>query len=79
MSRMTVPAAPSSSGTKPSIVVFEPKTVAPATVEIANPNTKSVRRPGARPGLWFAGATNLAMTLGFKMLSEKRRSRWRRS
>jgi hypothetical protein len=37
------------------------------------------RRPGARAGLWFAGASNLAMTLGFKMLSEKRRSRWRRS
>src|SRR6266536_1108719 len=47
MSRMTVPAAESSAASNPSIVVFEPKTVAPATVEIANPKTKSVIRSGA--------------------------------
>jgi hypothetical protein len=27
-------------------------------------------RPGARAGLWFAGLSNLAMTLGFAYLSE---------
>jgi hypothetical protein len=27
-------------------------------------------RPGARAGLWFAGLSNLAMTIGFAYLSE---------
>jgi hypothetical protein len=30
-------------------------------------------RPGARAGLWLAGAGNLAMTLGFRALSKRRR------
>jgi hypothetical protein len=29
-------------------------------------------RPGAKAGLWFAGATNLAMTLGFRALARGR-------
>jgi hypothetical protein len=29
-------------------------------------------RPGARQGLWFAGAGNLAMTIGFAALSRRR-------
>ena len=29
-------------------------------------------RPGARAGLWFAGASNLAMSLGFAHLARKR-------
>ncbi len=39
------------------------------------------RRPGARAGLWFAGASNLAMTAGFAKLATDRgrtRSRARR-
>src|SRR3954454_7105242 len=32
-------------------------------------------RPGARPGLWLAGLGNLAMTLGFGKLGQKRRRR----
>jgi hypothetical protein len=32
-------------------------------------------RPGARAGLWFAGASNLAMALGFGMLGRRRRRR----
>jgi hypothetical protein len=28
-------------------------------------------RPGARAGLWFAGASNLAMTLGFRYLAQR--------
>jgi hypothetical protein len=38
-------------------------------------------RPGARAGLWLAGAGNLAMALGFGWLARERakpRSRWRR-
>jgi len=37
-------------------------------------------RPGARAGLWFAGAANLAMALGFGWLaqSQQRRGRGRR-
>ena len=42
-------------------------------------------RPGARAGLWFAGAANLTMALGFARLAEEeasrrrgRRWRWRR-
>ena len=36
-------------------------------------------RPGARAGLWFAGASNLAMALGFGWLArhEQRRGRFR--
>jgi hypothetical protein len=30
-------------------------------------------RPGARAGLWFAGAANLAMALGFARLAKGRR------
>jgi hypothetical protein len=33
------------------------------------------RRPGARAGLWFAGAGNLAMTLGFAWLAGERAGR----
>jgi hypothetical protein len=38
-------------------------------------------RPGARAGLWLAGAANLAMAIGFGWLAENarpRRRRWRR-
>jgi hypothetical protein len=35
-------------------------------------------RPGARAGLWLAGAGNLAMTLGFGWLARERRRRRRR-
>jgi hypothetical protein len=28
-------------------------------------------RPGARAGLWFAGISNLAMTLGFRYLAQR--------
>jgi hypothetical protein len=35
-------------------------------------------RPGARAGLWFAGASNLAMALGFGWLAGTRRQRRRR-
>lgn len=35
-------------------------------------------RPGARPGLWLAGASNLAMALGFGWLARKRAGRRRR-
>ena len=31
------------------------------------------RRPGARAGLWFAGASNLAMALGFGALAQRAR------
>jgi hypothetical protein len=33
-------------------------------------------RPGARAGLWFAGASNLAMAIGFGSLGRRRRRRW---
>ena len=32
-------------------------------------------RPGARAGLWFAGASNLAMAIGFGALGRRRRRR----
>jgi hypothetical protein len=35
------------------------------------------RRPGARAGLWLAGASNLAMTLGFRQLARQRKRSWR--
>ena len=36
-------------------------------------------RPGARAGLWFAGAANLAMALGYGRLARERAARpWRR-
>ena len=44
----------------------------------------SFSRPGARAGLWFAGACNLAMALGFAKLARdgaagnRRRRLWRR-
>jgi hypothetical protein len=31
------------------------------------------RRPGARFGLWYAGASNLAMTIGFAVLASRSR------
>jgi hypothetical protein len=34
-------------------------------------------RPGARAGMWFAGVSNLAMTLGFGWLANQRRGRRR--
>jgi hypothetical protein len=34
-------------------------------------------RPGARAGLWLAGAGNVAMTLGFGWLAQQRRQRRR--
>src|SRR6185503_1124419 len=40
-SRRAVALPTSSPATSPSIPVFDPKTVAPATVEIPKPNTKS--------------------------------------
>jgi hypothetical protein len=36
------------------------------------------KRPGARAGLWLAGAGNLAMALGFARLARERESRPRR-
>ena len=30
-------------------------------------------RPGARAGMWFAGAANLAMTVGFRALASRSR------
>ena len=39
----------------------------------------SFTRPGARAGLWFAGASNLAMALGYGRLARARAARpWRR-
>ena len=35
-------------------------------------------RPGARAGLWFAGACNLAMAAGFARLAQERKPRVRR-
>jgi hypothetical protein len=35
-------------------------------------------RPGARAGLWFAGACNLAMALGFARLAQERKRPARR-
>jgi hypothetical protein len=35
----------------------------------------ALSRPGARAGLWFAGASNLAMALGFGALGRGRRRR----
>ena len=35
-------------------------------------------RPGARAGLWWAGAFNGAVALGFASLARKKRSRWPR-
>ena len=57
MSRATVDGASSPDGTKPSIAVFDPKTVAPATVEIANPNTKSSRGSGASTSITSRAAS----------------------
>ena len=31
--------------------------------------SRGFRRPGARPGLWYAGAANLAMAVGFARLA----------
>ena len=38
----------------------------------------SFTRPGARAGMWFAGAANLAMTLGFAKLARDGAARSRR-
>lgn len=35
-------------------------------------------RPSARAGLWFAGASNLSMAIGYGALGRRARSRWRR-
>jgi hypothetical protein len=35
--------------------------------------SSSFRRPGARFGLWYAGAANLTMALGFGRLARRRR------
>jgi hypothetical protein len=32
----------------------------------------AIKRPGARAGLWYAGAANLAMALGFAKLAARR-------
>ena len=34
--------------------------------------SRGFSRPGARAGLWYAGAANLAMSLGFARLSSRR-------
>ncbi len=34
--------------------------------------SSAFRRPGARPGLWLAGAANLAMAAGFGWLASRR-------
>jgi hypothetical protein len=39
--------------------------------DIAWSKAPGFRRPGARAGLWFAGAANLAMALGFRTLGEQ--------
>jgi hypothetical protein len=36
--------------------------------------SEAFSRPGARAGLWFAGASNLAMALGFGWLASRRPS-----
>jgi hypothetical protein len=36
------------------------------------------RRPGARAGMWYAGASNLAMALGFGWMGTQRRRRGRK-
>ena len=36
--------------------------------------SEALSRPGARAGLWFAGASNLAMALGFGWLASRRSS-----
>jgi hypothetical protein len=38
--------------------------------DIAWSRSPAFSRPGARAGLWFAGLSNLAMTLGFAYLSQ---------
>ena len=37
--------------------------------------SRGFNRPGARAGLWYAGAANLAMSLGFARLASRRSSR----
>ncbi len=41
-------------------------------------NSSGFSRPGARAGLWLAGAANLAMSIGFARIARKRGSRKRR-
>ena len=36
--------------------------------------SEAFSRPGARAGLWFAGAANLAMAVGFGWLASRRRT-----
>ena len=38
--------------------------------------SRGFRRPGARAGLWFAGASNLAMAAGYARQAQARRRRW---
>jgi hypothetical protein len=48
------------------------------TTDIVWSRSPGFKRPGARAGLWFAGLSNLLMTLGFRELATKRRRRLRR-
>ena len=45
------------------------------TTDIVWSRSASFTRPGAREGLWFAGAFNLAVALGFGWLSQRRSQR----
>ena len=42
------------------------------TTDIVWSRSASFTRPGAREGLWFAGAFNLAVALGFGWLAQRR-------
>ena len=48
------------------------------TTDILWSRSPAFSRPGARSGLWFAGAANLAMALGYGWLAEQRRRPRRR-
>jgi hypothetical protein len=48
------------------------------TTDIVWSRSPAFSRPGARAGLWLAAAANLAMTLGYGWLAERRRRRPRR-
>jgi hypothetical protein len=52
------------------------------TTDVLWSRSPAFSRPGARGALWFAGAGNLAMAIGFGWLSKRggrtRRQRWRR-
>jgi hypothetical protein len=42
------------------------------TTDVLWSRSAAFGRPGARAGLWFAGASNLAMALGFAALARRR-------